>query len=295
MSKLTRLGSWSGGVLVLAGTVLSTVALTSASATPALLLHPNHVLSGKPGGPGGHGGGGGGGSSYGWASSNWSGYIVTPTGTHFTSVTGQWTVPTVTGSRRSGLNASALWAGIDGNSSANPALIQTGTEQDYELGATLYRAWWTTSELNYQEQIISSGCSGAGSCGSVQPGDHMSADIVETATANVWSITLTDATASWTFSTTVDHQATGESAEWIVEAPSSISGVLPLANYGTVAFDAGTVDGSAPGLVAADGGDMIQNGRVVSSPSGPDTEPASAPSDGFASSYGSSPPAAPSS
>ncbi len=85
-----------------------------------------------------------------WASTNWSGYAVSETspsglscvpasGEAYSSVTGTWTVPTVTGSR--GTTAySAAWAGIDGFTDSS--LIQAGTEQDYYGNSAHYGAWW---------------------------------------------------------------------------------------------------------------------------------------------------------
>ena len=64
-------------------------------------------------------------------------------------------------------------------------LIQTGTEQDVSSGSASYGAWW---------EIIP-GPSIAISDMTVQPGDHMHADISEVvAGANLWKITLQNVT-----------------------------------------------------------------------------------------------------
>jgi hypothetical protein len=141
--------------------------------------------------------------------------------------------------------------------------------------------------------VITTGCSGIGTCGKVLPGDHMSATISESnPPAHLWSITLSDTSEAWSFSNTIAYNGAGTSAEWIVEAPSSTFGVLPLANYGGTVFDHGSVSGGSPNLVAGDGGVMVQRGAVVSTPSGPDMGDVGGP-DGFAIAYGSSPPAPP--
>jgi len=267
--------------------VLAFAALPTASSAIKLAVPPNRVISGEPGNA--IHGRGNVSSAYGWSSSNWSGYIVTATSKPFTSVTSTWAVPGIQGGRHKDITYSAAWTGIDGNSSSNTALIQTGTEQDDEFGVAVYRAWWTTSEDGYFEQVISQGCTGNGTCGNVVPGDQMSASISETSN-DLWNISLADSTQGWSYSTTVAHSGPGQSAEWIIEAPSSVSGPLPLANYGSTQFDLGTVNGSSPSLVSSDGGDMIQNSRAVSSPSGPDGD---ASPDGFATAYGLTPPPAP--
>jgi Peptidase A4 family len=60
-----------------------------------------------------------------------------------------------------------------------------------------------------------------------------------------FTLTLSDATQGW--SQAVNQSLTGAaraSAEVIAEAPSSVTGVLPLTNFGTVNFNGSTVNGS---------------------------------------------------
>ncbi|MGA8296249.1 MAG: G1 family glutamic endopeptidase [Acidimicrobiales bacterium] len=142
---------WSVGVLSLGGLTGALAAGASSGASGlSLVLRPNHFV-GVASAP--HGAVA---AQPGWASTNWSGYAATSS-TPYTSVSGQWTVPTVTGPNGS---YSAAWVGIDGYS--NSDLIQTGTEQDYSNGGQ-YSAWWTTSSQNFAEQTITSGCTtGAG-------------------------------------------------------------------------------------------------------------------------------------
>lgn len=69
----------------------------------------------------------------------------------------------------------------------------------------------------------------------VSPNDRMSA--VVTYAKNKVTVTLTNDTTGATFSTFksgVSYKRT--SAEWITEAPSSSSGLLPLADFGTTYF-----------------------------------------------------------
>jgi hypothetical protein len=275
------------GTALVAGTGLFLAPSASVAASALhLTLAPAHRVTGQPPNASHGGGGGGGGGSLGWASSNWSGYAVqTTSAAPFTAVTGSWKVPTVQRPRRASYGFSAAWVGIDGFFNSPNALIQTGTEQDWYNGSGHYNAWWTSSAQGYAEQTITSGCGGSGAnCGTVIPGDMMTASITLSG-----SITLTDSSLGhgWSYNIGIGYSGPGLSAEWIMEAPSTSTGVLPMANYGSTVFDPGAVNGRTPGLVIKDGGDLVQGG-VVSIPSGPDGD-----ADGFAVSYGSSAPAPP--
>lgn len=208
----------------------------------------------------------------GWASSNWSGYAITGSG--FTSVTGTWTVPAAGRSRHP--TFSSNWIGIDGFN--NDSLIQTGTESDFYNGGAHYDAWWEI--LPASETVIPSI--------SVRPGDVMTATITQGG-GDAWTITINDS-RSGSYTTQQSYSGPQTSAEWIEEAPTVGGRIATLANYGTTTFDPGTVNGGNPGLTAADGGVMIQRGIQVSTPSSPDKD-----TDGFAISYGSAAPKAPSS
>jgi hypothetical protein len=234
-----------------------------------------------------------------WASSNWSGYAVSQTspsglscvpasGQTYTSVTGKWTVPTVTGSRRSS-SYSAAWAGIDGFTNSN--LIQAGTEQDYTGGSAHYSAWWEI--LPAPETVIPSI--------TVMPGDSITVSIAKVSSSQ-WSITLTDNgktghPAQPSFTTTQTYSGAGTSAEWVFEAPQVNGRIATLAQYGSTTFDLGTANALNPGLIAGTGGEMVQGSsfraQVVSIPSAPDT--GAPPGDGFATAYGSQAPPAPTS
>ena len=212
-------------------------------------------------------------SSGGWASSNWSGYAVT--GGPYSTITGDWNVPTVSASRKAAYSSN--WIGIDGFN--NSSLIQTGTEQDYYNGRAHYGAWWEI--LPAAETVIPSL--------TVSPGDHMHASITK-GSGSSWTIVLADVTTGKSFTTVQTYTGAQTSAEWIEEAPTVGGHVAPLANYHSSVFDPGTVNGASPGLVASEGGVMVQNRAQVSTPSLPDSE-----ADGFTAQYGSTVPAAPTS
>jgi hypothetical protein len=80
----------------------------------------------------------------------------------------------------------------------------------------------------------------------VSPGDSISASVTYTGN-NQFVLTIADATQNWTFTTKQALNAVFKrsSAEWIVEAPAASSGILPLADFGSVPFTGAstTIDG----------------------------------------------------
>jgi hypothetical protein len=276
--------AFEGGILVgVRGVLGAFAAIGLAAAAPAAMslqaaapaiVHAPRISLGVPHTGKGHGGGGGS-SSFGWASSNWSGYALSSsTNGAYNDITGSWTVPTVQPSTTS--TYSSNWIGIDGYN--NSSLIQTGTEQDYYSGSAHYDAWWEI--LPAAETVLPSGHP-------VQPGDHISASIQNNGNGT-WNITISDATQNWTFTTTQSYSGPQTSAEWIEEAPTIGGHVATLANYGLATFDPGTVNGGNPAFQTVDGGVMIQKRTQVSTPSVPDSD-----TDGFNMQYGSTSPAPP--
>ena len=159
-------------------------------------------------------------------STNWSGYAVT--GSRFTSVSSSWTEPTVTCSSTA---YSSFWVGLDGDTSGT--VEQTGTDADCSGSTPQYYAWYEM----YPKYPVNLK-------GTVRPGDHLSASVTTNGSGS-FTLTITDSTQGWTNTTTARlKSATLASAEVIAEAPSSRSGVLPLANFGTVSFTGATANGS---------------------------------------------------
>jgi hypothetical protein len=291
MAGLAMIVGLGGSALFVAGQE------TATAVVPAVQIRPNHSLglastSARPPAPATS-------PAPCWASGNWSGYALSQTspsglpcvpasGNTYTSVTGTWTVPAVTGSRTTS-SYSAAWAGIDGFTNSN--LIQAGTEQDYTRGTAHYAAWWEI--LPAPETVIPSI--------TVLPGDSMTVSIAQVS-GSQWSITVTDNgqpghAAQPAFTTTQTYSGAGTSAEWIMEAPQVNGRVATLAHYGSTVFDHGTANAVSPRLAAGTGGELVQGSffrsQVLSVPSGPDT---GAPAgDGFAVAYGSVAPPAPTS
>jgi hypothetical protein len=162
-------------------------------------------------------------------STNWSGYaaetnISRPASNVVTFVSGQWVVPTVTGSS-SQTTYSSMWVGIDGFSDST--VEQTGTEQDVINGVATYDAWYETVP-NEAEIVITSM--------TVKPGDTMSASVTSVGNSK-FTMSITNVTENESFSITQTQLgAKRSSAEWIVEAPTVNGSIASLANFGTATF-----------------------------------------------------------
>src|SRR3954470_5735400 len=207
-------------------------------------------------------------------SGNWFGYnqgTLEKGGTLFSSVTGDWTVPTASQHTAGQDEYSSDWIGIGGGcvdagcTVGDNTLIQTGTEQDVSAGgAASYSAWW---ELIPGPSLEITNMT-------VTAGDHMHASIAElVAGSNVWTITLQNVTRGQTFTTTVPYSSTHGSAEWIEETPLLLgtnAGFAALPNLSNPAFTNGTVNGANAGLTAAEQIYLTDsNGKVIGSPSAP--------------------------
>ncbi len=231
-----------------------------------------------------------------WAASNWSGYAETGT---FTGVSATWTVPTVAASASA--TYSSAWIGVDGFNNSN--LIQTGTEEDYYNGAPHYNAWW---------EILPASETALPGSNVVSGGDRMKASIYETSgtvttgnghrrsTEHVWTVTISDTTRGWNFTTQQAYNGAGTSAEWVVEAPE-VGGRIATLNHYTIAPPSGIGDFDNAGVLSTvvtggtptynpanlnytnDSGVMIQNKVQVSTPGDPDTPAFTA----FNAAYGS--------
>jgi hypothetical protein len=160
-------------------------------------------------------------------STNWSGYAAT--GGTYTSVSSSWTEPTVSCS--SGDQYSSFWVGLDGDGSNS--VEQTGSEADCQGGTPQYYSWYEmypSAPVNFTNPV--------------SPGDHFTGSVTYNGGSS-FTLKLSDTTKGWTQTVNKSlSNASRASAEVIVEAPSSVTGVLPLADFGTVNFSGSTVDGS---------------------------------------------------
>jgi hypothetical protein len=152
-------------------------------------------------------------------SHNWSGYAAG--NGKYTSLTGTWTIPQVSSNGAPGVGAT--WVGIGGVTSRD--LIQAGTQEtDGGSGRVQYSAWVETLPQVSEPVPFA-----------VRPGDSVTVTIAEQS-ANNWSIDFKNNTTGKTYHTTKRYTSSHSSAEWVVEAPSSGVGVLPLDNFGNVSF-----------------------------------------------------------
>lgn len=241
-------------------------------------------------------------------SSNWSGNVVAnfESASTYTAAEATWEVPTVTYTRppavchtiHSGARGatfcrapdprweySSSWVGIGGFcedancASVDDSLIQLGTEQDASSnGQTQYYAWIETlpeSEVELSPETYP-----------VIPGDTITASLTCTANCTpggtqTWMLTMTSS-RGWTYSSSIAYASSLLSAEWIEEAPSSFSGVLPLANYGTATFQPSANSNPALDLTST-------NEIVLVDPYGETSDPSEESGDQFATCWGNNP------
>lgn len=171
-------------------------------------------------------------------STNWSGYGVEtslsrPQSGAVTAVSGSWTVPAVPGTG-TGTAYSSIWVGIDGYSSNT--VEQIGTDSDIINGKATYYAWY---EMYPKWSVTITSLT-------ISPGDSVSASVNYVGN-NKFTLQISNDTTGKSFS--IDQTARNtkrSSAEWIVEAPSSWTGVLPLANFNkaTITNASATINGS---------------------------------------------------
>lgn len=217
------------------GLVLGSVAAAgTASAAPAT-QHASHLIRPavhliRPAGHGtrplvAHGG-----PANATTSTNWSGYAAA-SGT-YTSVSASWTEPT--GTCSGSAKYSSFWVGLDGYNSGT--VEQTGSEVDCSGSTPQYYSWYEmypAYPVNFSN--------------TVRPGDHFTGSVTHTSGSS-YTLKLSDTTQGWSHTVTKSLSgAANSSAEVIAEAPSSSSGVLPLAHFSPITFTSATVNGSAIG------------------------------------------------
>jgi hypothetical protein len=156
------------------------------------------------------------------SSYNWGGYAVT--GTAFTNATGSWKVPTV--DCAASPNAWVVfWVGIDGYSSST--VEQTGTLTWCDHKTPVYYAWYEFFP-SASVEITSI---------AISPGDVINADVSYSTSTSEFTTTITDVTTGASFNTSqAVSGAARSSAEWIVEAPTLVTGYSNLGDFGKAYF-----------------------------------------------------------
>jgi len=197
-----------GLVLIIALFLSPTFAVASPVAPPSLVIAPRRPFD----------------LSSSSASLNWAGYALAVTPGTVNSAEGSWIVPKVSPSK--GATYVALWVGIDGYNDST--VEQTGILVESENGNVYYRAWY---EFYPSSPVY------APSSDVVKPGDDISAKVIYLGN-DEYETQLNDTTEGWHYYSPVTtvSGAKDSNAEWIVERPSTISGLTTLANFGTAYF-----------------------------------------------------------
>jgi hypothetical protein len=164
-------------------------------------------------------------------SNNWAGYANTKTSSKYSKITGSWTQPM--GTCGSATSLAVFWVGIDGFQRNNTTVEQDGTGIQCMNGHATYFSWWEMFPSNAIQAVS----------GAVRPGDHITSSVTRSGTK--YTLKVTDSThPAASFTTTQTCAAAtcvDSSAEWIAEAPSNNSGVLPLTKFGSWTLKGATV------------------------------------------------------
>jgi hypothetical protein len=240
---------WSIPLTTAALVMGSMLAAGAASAAPAA-VHPGVMKGINPGGllrpaPGasaaaaGH-------ALHADTSTNWSGYAVSGANGKYTSISASWVQPTGTCTTRRSDQYSSFWVGLDGF--ASNSVEQTGSEVDCAGTTPEYYTWYEmypAAPVNYTN--------------TVRPGDHFTASVTFSGT-ETYTLKIADTTQGWSHTTTKNEAGLSRSsAEVITEAPSSNTGVLPLADFGTINYSASAANGTSLGSQSPDEITMINN------------------------------------
>jgi len=179
-------------------------------------------------------------------STNWSGGVVfAPSGKPFSWIEGDWVIPDVDAPAENQWYYCASWIGIDGDGSGD--VCQIGIECEvFRSGNSITRniyPWWEW----YPESEV------AITNFSVSPGDMVTALLCTsgggaTEASAYFTNRTTGATTSLSFTAPGGTSLTGNSAEWVVEAPTVGGQQSAMADYGEVFFSvceafAGTIGG----------------------------------------------------
>jgi hypothetical protein len=168
-----------------------------------------------------------------YKSTNWSGYAgVADKGVKTTAISAEFSVPSVNCAASSPGSTGAFtseWAGIDGFNDASVEQAGVTGECTSTTSAPTYFAWYEM----YPDAPVAF-------TGAINPGDAIVVSASKYKTGDSYLLTLTDVTGKDGFSTTqaCPSGATcpAASAEVIMEAPSEVTGVVPLADFGVANF-----------------------------------------------------------
>jgi hypothetical protein len=191
----------------------------------------------------------------------WSGFAVTASAP-YTSASGSFQIPSVTHDNLAPTATEYVsqWVGVGGY--GDSTLIQLGAMEFVSPSdAPTYVVWYELYPAGAQ-QIPHT----------VKPGDIITASLQCTAACSpssvqTWELSLSDQTAGWTWTQSVQYESSMASAEWIIEAPGSQT--LPLADYVQATFDPVEANGLNPNL------SLSANGVIMQDPFGETSNPSS--------------------
>ena len=170
-------------------------------------------------------------------STNWAGYA--DTGSAYSKVSAKWTEPSAT-CTGTGEQLAAFWVGIDGFSSSS--VEQDGTIIECDGGQAFQFTWWEMFPTN-DIQVVGE---------TLAAGDAITSTVTRSGTSYTLTVTDSTHTANSFTKTETCSNCANSSAEWIAEAPSNGSSILPLANFGSwTASSASVTEGSTAGTISS--------------------------------------------
>ena len=178
-------------------------------------------------------------------SPNWSGYVTAPKAGAFKSTSTTFTVPSITCTSTD--TASSFWAGLDGYDDGT--VEQDGVEADCTGGQPSWFAWVETYPAP-EEEIVSSDTQAPAP---VAPGDVVVSTITEDS-SSVYTFSMDDETQGWNVyaeqAMPSGYTGEGQTSEVITEATTectsasaSSCSIMPLTNFGKVAYTSATYNG----------------------------------------------------
>lgn len=155
----------------------------------------------------------------------WAGY--TATGKTYTSVTGKWTVPSITCSKTQNSSTSP-WVGLDGWDSST--VEQIGMDQNCDKGKLSFAPWvemYPADSIYFTE--------------TVKPGDVITASVTYQG-SNKYQLVESDATQGWSKTYHLSAKGKRNSAEAILEDLGD--GIQPVAKFTALNFTALSANGT---------------------------------------------------
>jgi hypothetical protein len=191
-------------------------------------------------------------------STDWSGYVTAAKAGTYKKTSTTFTVPSsisCTGTD----TASSFWAGIDGD--GDGTVEQDGVEADCTNGTPSMFAWLETYPAP-EEEIVNNQTEQPAP---VEPGDVFVSTVTENSSSE-YTFVLDDETQGWSISTqqAMPSGYTGEglTSEVIAEATTECNpacAVMPLTNFGKVAFTSATYNSTAYASTNTTRIDLYQN------------------------------------